>query len=91
MSSPAFPFARSRRPLCALALLLLPFAALAHGVTGAEYGIDPTGFGARLGLDVLAATAEAAEPESVPAPATPASPGSPDHDAPSASLRRPCH
>lgn len=31
-------------------------------VLPAEYGIDPTGIGSRLGLDVLAGTAEAAEP-----------------------------
>ncbi|HEY1137039.1 MAG TPA: hypothetical protein VGE64_06070 [Xanthomonadaceae bacterium] len=45
-------------------------------VLPAEYGIDPTGIGTRLGLDVLGATAEAAEP---PAPQPPAStPSTPD-------------
>ena len=42
-------------------------------VLPAEYGIDPTGIGTRLGLDVLGANAEAAEP---PAPQPPASPPS---------------
>ena len=42
-------------------------------VLPAEYGIDPTGLGARLGLDVLGATAQAAEieaPKSIPAAPT---------------------
>lgn len=49
---------------------LLKATALAAAVAGvvlittvlpAEYGIDPTGIGARLGLDAIASTAEAAE------------------------------
>lgn len=36
---------------------------LVTAVLPAEYGIDPTGVGAKLGLDALGATAQAAEPE----------------------------
>jgi hypothetical protein len=46
---------------------------LVVAVLPAEYGIDPTGLGARLGLDVLAPKASAAEPAPpVAAPAKPA-------------------
>jgi len=38
-------------------------------VLPAEYGIDPTGIGHRLGLDVLTAVPEAAEPQSLTAQA----------------------
>ena len=56
---------------------LLKATALAIAVAGvilvtavlpAEYGIDPTGVGKRLGLDVLASTADAAEIEAPAAP-----------------------
>ena len=62
---------------------LLKATAIAIAVAGvilvttvlpAEYGIDPTGIGGRLGLDVLASTAEAAElPPTATATAEPAS------------------
>ena len=57
---------------------LLKATAIAIAVAGvilvttvlpAEYGIDPTGLGGRLGLDVLANTAEAAEAAELPAAA----------------------
>ncbi len=58
-------------------------------VLPAEYGIDPTGIGTRLGLDVLGATAEAAEP-SAPQPQAPqpsgSSPTTPDITAANAAL-----
>jgi len=60
---------------------LLKATAIAAAVAGvillttvlpAEYGVDPTGIGARLGLGVLASTAETAE--ALPVPASPATP-----------------
>lgn len=51
-------------------------ALLVTTVLPAEYGIDPTGMGARLGLGVLAANAEAAEPgAAAPAITPPAAEG----------------
>jgi len=47
-------------------------------VLPAEYGIDPTGVGSRLGLDVLASTAEAAE---LPPTATATATAEPELDA----------
>lgn len=46
----------------------------------AEYGVDPTGIGSRLGLDVLASTAEAAELD-VPSPEANASVNNAANDA----------
>ncbi len=51
-------------------------------VLPAEYGIDPTGIGTRLGLDVLGATAEAAE-------ALALQPQAPQPQAPQTSARSP--
>ena len=70
---------------------LLKATAIAIAVAGvilvttvlpAEYGIDPTGVGGRLGLDVLASSAEAAEPE----PVATAVASAPDRDATNAAL-----
>lgn len=61
----------TRRLLKATALAIaVASAILVTTVLPAEYGIDPTGIGNRLGLDVLASTAEAGE---LPATATDAS------------------
>ena len=66
---------------------LLKVTAIAIAVAGvilvttvlpAEYGIDPTGVGSRLGLDVLASTAEAAE---LPPTATATATAEPELDA----------
>ncbi len=54
-------------------------------VLPAEYGIDPTGIGARLGLDALASTAEAAE-RPVPQPAVSSTLPAPDSDAATTAL-----
>lgn len=71
---------------------LLKATALATGVAAillvttvlpAEYGIDPTGIGSHLGLDVLGSTAAAAELE---IPAVPTTTGTPKEDAANAAL-----
>ncbi|MBA3487656.1 MAG: hypothetical protein H0T88_10800 [Lysobacter sp.] len=60
----------TRRLLTATAVaIVVAGVILVTTVLPAEYGIDPTGIGSRLGLDVLAGTAEAGE---LPAAATPA-------------------
>lgn len=56
--------------------LLVAAAILVVAVLPAEYGIDPTGIGSRLGLDALAST-EAGDAEDLPSPA-PAPAPSPD-------------
>ena len=63
----------TRRLLKATALALaIAGVLLVTTVLPAEYGIDPTGVGAKLGLDVLAAPADAAEAPAAPqAAATP--------------------
>lgn len=47
--------------------IILAGIILVTAVLPAEYGIDPTGIGSRMGLDALAGTAEAAEPASAAA------------------------
>ncbi|MDQ3511769.1 MAG: hypothetical protein M3414_08860 [Pseudomonadota bacterium] len=60
----------TRRLLTATAVaIVVAGVILVTTVLPAEYGIDPTGIGSRLGLDVLAGTAEAGE---LPATAPPA-------------------
>ncbi len=72
-----------------LAAIVVAAIILVTTVLPAEYGIDPTGIGTRLGLDVLGATAEAAEP-SAPQPQAPqpsgSSPTTPDTTAANAAL-----
>ncbi|MEQ1511495.1 MAG: hypothetical protein ABL934_02320 [Lysobacteraceae bacterium] len=64
--TPAQPLPSTRRLLKATAsATVVATIILFTTVLPAEYGIDPTGIGARLGLDALATTAEAAE---LPAP-----------------------
>ncbi|MGS1119867.1 hypothetical protein [Rhodanobacter sp. UC4436_H3] len=64
---PSHPLPTTRRLLKATAVaIVVAGALLVTTVLPAEYGIDPTGMGKRLGLNVLAETAEAAEP-AVPA------------------------
>lgn len=75
------PLPTTRRLLKATAIAIgVASVLLVTTVLPAEYGIDPTGIGARLGLDVLA-SAEAAEP----AKPTPA-PNTSTHDAANAAL-----
>jgi hypothetical protein len=58
------PLPSTRRLLKATALaIIVAGILLVTTVLPAEYGIDPTGLGARLGLDALGATAQAAEIE----------------------------
>lgn len=54
-------------------------------VLPAEYGIDPTGIGARLGLDALGSTAEAAE-RPLPQPPASSTSSTPDNAAANAGL-----
>lgn len=67
------PLPSSRQLLKATAIAVgVASVLLVTTILPAEYGVDPTGIGSRLGLSVLASTAEAAEPV-VPSPAANAS------------------
>lgn len=73
MSLNQHPLPSTRRLLKATAVAVaVAGVLLVTTVLPAEYGIDPTGVGAALGLDAIAASAQAAEPErpaTAPAPA----------------------
>lgn len=86
MSNPQSSPLPSTRQLLKATTLAIAVACglLITTVLPAEYGIDPTGIGTRLGLDVLASTAVAAEPTAPPA--APATAGTPDRDAANAAL-----
>lgn len=72
MSLNQHPLPSTRRLLKATAVAVaVAGVLLVTTVLPAEYGIDPTGVGAALGLDAIAASAHAAEPER---PATAAAP-----------------
>ena len=77
-SSPALP-STARLLRATLASLIVAAVILVTTVLPAEYGIDPTGIGARLGLDALQpASGQAVMPEpvvSAPAAVAPASSG----------------
>jgi hypothetical protein len=55
-----------------LVSLVVAAVILVTTVLPAEYGIDPTGIGARLGLDVLQPAADGSAPPETAAPASPA-------------------
>jgi hypothetical protein len=72
-SHPSHPLPSTGRLLKATALAAaVAGVVLITTVLPAEYGVDPTGIGARLGLDALASTAEAAEAPPVASAAQPA-------------------
>lgn len=69
--TPTQPLPTTRRLLQATAsAIVVATILLLTTVLPAEYGIDPTGIGARMGLDALSATAEAAELPAPPVVAT---------------------
>jgi hypothetical protein len=72
MSTVATPSQRSSRQLLKATAVAIAVASvlLVTMVLPAEYGIDPTGVGARLGLDALAESAEAADASPSLPPAT---------------------
>lgn len=73
--TPTQPLPSTRRLLKATAsAIVVATITLFTTVLPAEYGIDPTGIGARLGLDALAATAEAAKLSASSAATTHATP-----------------
>ena len=83
MSRPASELPSTQRLLKATAIaMVVAGVILTTVVLPAEYGIDPTGVGRRLGLDVLAGAANAAElPSSAARPGTTAKPGANGLDA----------
>jgi hypothetical protein len=68
-----------------LVSLVVAAVILVTTVLPAEYGIDPTGIGARLGLDVLQPAADESSPPEMTAPTSPATPA-PMTSTPTASI-----